>query len=201
MSSDPSFDRSNRSPETTAVLLERIRSGDARAREQLFARYLPLIRRVAHGRVPECVRGQIDTDDLVQSAFQRALSHIDRFEPRREGAFLAYLRRIVLNQIRDAARRAHHRPPAGALPNDVPCTHATTLQQAIGREALEAYEAELMQLAPRRRRAVILRLEFHLSFTEIAEALDLPSATAARLVVGRAIDHLAKRIRARGITS
>ncbi len=192
---------SERPAETTAVLLVRIRSGDPTAANRLFARYLPLLRRVAHGRVPRSMRGQIDTDDLVQASFQRALRHLHRFEARREGAFLAYLRRILLNQVRDAARRGARQPVAGTVPSDVPCAHPTPLEEHIRKESLEAYEAALAELSPRRHRAVILRLEFGMGYAAIAEALDLPSPVAARLVVSRAIRRLGERIRERSVTA
>ena len=51
---------------TTAFLLDRIRGGDARAREALVARIEPLLRRFAHGRMPQLLRHQQDTADLVQ---------------------------------------------------------------------------------------------------------------------------------------
>jgi DNA-directed RNA polymerase specialized sigma24 family protein len=35
----------------------------------------------------------------------RAFDHVEGFEPRFEGAFFAYLRRILMNRIRDEIRR------------------------------------------------------------------------------------------------
>src|SRR5438045_9463154 len=70
-------------PEPTASLLERIRSGEGRAREQLFARYLPILRRWAHGRLPGYARDLSDTDDLVQVTLLRALNNLDEFQAER----------------------------------------------------------------------------------------------------------------------
>src|SRR6476660_8945498 len=75
--------------ESTAELLERIRSGDESARERLVSRYLPILKRLGHGRLPARARDLSDTDDLVQVTLIRALDHIETFEMRREGAFLA----------------------------------------------------------------------------------------------------------------
>ena len=55
-----------------------------------------------------------------------------------------------------------------------------------------AYEQALQSLPPRARDAVVLRLEFELSYAEIAEELGAPSADAARLVVARALRTLAE---------
>jgi hypothetical protein len=38
--------------EPTLTLLQRLRAGDAAARERLVARYLPRLTRWAHGRLP-----------------------------------------------------------------------------------------------------------------------------------------------------
>src|SRR5262245_9691190 len=96
--------------ESTQELLGRIRGGDAAARERLIARYLPALQKWAHGRLPARARNLTLTDDLVQESLIRALSHLEGFEPRRPGAFLAYLRQILLNQVRDEIRKTDRRP-------------------------------------------------------------------------------------------
>jgi DNA-directed RNA polymerase specialized sigma24 family protein len=58
--------------ESTITLLQRIRSGDPDAREQLMRRYLPRLRRWAHGRLPVYAREIDDTDDLVQNTLLRS---------------------------------------------------------------------------------------------------------------------------------
>src|SRR5262249_12692011 len=50
--------------ESTMVLLDRIRAGDAVAREQLLGRYAPILRAWAHGRLPMHARGLADTEDV-----------------------------------------------------------------------------------------------------------------------------------------
>jgi hypothetical protein len=42
--------------EPTVVLIRRIRAGDAAAREDLVRRFLPILRRWAHGRLPAQLR-------------------------------------------------------------------------------------------------------------------------------------------------
>jgi RNA polymerase sigma factor (sigma-70 family) len=179
--------------ESTASLLMRVKSGDRAARERLSSRYLAILGRWAHGRVPLGARDLVDTDDLVQSTLLRALANLDRFEPRREGAFLAYLRQILLNQIRDHARRARRRPAHVELDEQVEAANERTpLEEAIGRERLHAYEAALERLGEAQRVAVMLRLEMGLRYREIAEAVDVPTADAARSLVGRGMVNLAR---------
>ena len=51
-----------------------------------------------------------DTDDLVQVTLVKALSRLDDFDSAGPGAFLAYLRMALLNQVRDEIRRHQRRP-------------------------------------------------------------------------------------------
>src|SRR5258708_18415789 len=117
--------------ESTAVVLDRIRGGDAQARDRLLERYLPLLRSWAHGRLPAAARGMADTEDLVQVSLYRALNQLERFEHRHEGAFFAYLRQSVLNAVRQEIRRAVRRPsvPADA-PGEAADASASVVEQA-----------------------------------------------------------------------
>ena len=177
-------------PEATAILLDRARHGDGEAREALLARFLPRLRRWAHGRLPAPARGALDTDDLVQVTLIKAIAHLHEFEPEHEGAFLAYLRRILLNQLRDELRRA--RPGREEADDALPDRAPSLVEQAIGRQVLERYEEALLSLDERQREAVILRLEFDYSHEEVALAVGCPSANAARMLVSRALVRLAE---------
>jgi len=178
--------------ESTAILLERVRSGDAAARNELVARYLPMLRRWSHGRLPRGARDISDTDDLVQVALMRALGRVESFVPQREGAFLAYLRTTVLNSVRDELRRQARRPGRDSLDERLPSAEPSLVERAIGREMLEAYEAALSVLPEEQREAVIMRVEFGCTYREIAEALGKPTANAARMTVSRALLRLAE---------
>jgi RNA polymerase sigma factor (sigma-70 family) len=187
-----------RETEDTAALLELIRAGDPAATERLVNRCLPALRRWAHGRLPGRARGMVDTDDLVQVSVLRALDQVGRFEPRREGAFLAYLRRILLNSVRDEIRRARRRPGAEELSEDLVDAAPGVIEEVIGREIVESYEAALAVLSEAQQEAVILRVEFGYSYPEIAEATGSPSANAARMTVARALARLAEAMDGRG---
>src|SRR5262245_59264066 len=90
--------------ESSMVLIRRAQDGDAAARNELCVRYLPRLQRWAHGRLPKSSRDAVETVDLVQDTFVKALEHLDTFEPRHEGAFQAYLRRTLINMVFDAGR-------------------------------------------------------------------------------------------------
>lgn len=183
---------------TISVLVERARSGDALAREALARRSIEALRRFATGRVPHRVRGRLDTDDLVQNAVMRGFERLDSFERRGHGSFLANLRTIVLNQIRDEARRLSTRAPHEELGESVPQPGPDPIEAAVGRDLVRDYEAALLGLRPAQREAVILRLEMGYSYDEIAEAAGLVSANAARMTVARALVRLAQRMEAHG---
>lgn len=180
--------------ESTATLLARVRNGDEDARGLLVVRYLKVLTRWAHGRVPPRARRLVDTDDLVQATLMRALGAVQHFEPRREGAFLAYLRKILLNQLRTAVARADCGPALRTLSDGLEGSRPSPLQEAIGGEVMEGYERALAGLTEEQRQAVVLRIEMGLSFQEVADATESPSADAARMLVARGLARLSERM-------
>jgi RNA polymerase sigma-70 factor (ECF subfamily) len=183
---------SARDPESTAALLDRVRSDDAQAREQLVARYLPALRRWARGRLPARARDLADTDDLVQVTLLRALDKVKGFEYRGKGAFMAYLRRVLQNQILDELRRAGRRTETETLTERHEERGPSPLERAIGTEALERYELALRRLSELQQEAVVLRVELGFTYAEVARSLGSPSANAARMTVTRALVRLAE---------
>jgi len=185
---------------TISVLVERARSGDSEAREQLAQRCVEALRRFAAGRVLRGVRGRLDTDDLVQNAVMRAFQHLNTFQRQGHGSFLANLRTIVLNLIRDEARRLSARSPHLELGKELPEANPSPLEAAIGREFVGAYERALAQLPASYREAIVLRLEMGYDYGEIAEALEKASPNAARMIVVRALVRLSRELEAHAQT-
>jgi RNA polymerase sigma-70 factor, ECF subfamily len=175
-------------------LVTRAQGGDTDALNDLCARYLPRLHRWAHGRLPASVRGALDTHDLVQETLTHVVDRLDRFEPRHEGAFQAYLRQALLNRIRDLARRGQRR----GVPEELASTHAATdaspLEEAIGQEAVARYEAALTRLRPEDREAIVARIELGLTYPEIMAALGKPSIPATHMAVSRALVRLAEEM-------
>jgi RNA polymerase sigma-70 factor (ECF subfamily) len=178
--------------ESTEELLTRARSGDAAAREALVTRCLPALQRLAHGRLPHRARGMTDTDDIVQTVLIRTVGRLDHFVSHAQGSLLCYLRRTVLNQIRDEARRVARTPQHTEMDEGVVDPGMDPLEEAIGKQSLEFYERALEQLEPELQEAVVLRLEMGCSYQEIAEALGRPTANAARLATARAVARLSE---------
>jgi len=187
----------NQPLESTATLLRQVSEGDDQARERLVRHFLPILSRWAHGRLPDYARDLSETQDLVQTALIKALDQVDNFEALREGAFLAYLRKILLNNIRMEIRRVTRRNRHGFADADAEPAdpEASVMSQAIGLDVLERYEAALMTLTDKAREAVMLRVEFGYSFPEIAAATDTPSANSARMLVSRSLIQMAEAMK------
>src|SRR4051794_3239411 len=180
---------------TTADLLQRARLGDKEACNELFARYLPSLRRWARGRLPRWTRDLRDTEDVVQETLLQTLKHIDTFRPRHEGALQAYLRQALLNRVRDEVRRVSRRGVREEIVDDAhPDEGASPLEEAIGAEALARYEAALASLRPDEREVVIARVELRQSYQQIAAGHGKASADAARMAVSRALVRLAEEM-------
>lgn len=179
--------------ESTASLINRIRDGDDSASDRLMHRYLPALRRWAHGRLPARARHLADTDDIVQITLVRTLKKVKEFEPKRQGAFFAYLRRALYNQIRDQLRAAK-RHPRQSLEVEPIASAASPLEVAIGRDRLESYEKALAKLNAHQQEGIFLRVELGADWNEIADVIGSPSGNAARMVVTRALVHLAEEM-------
>lgn len=181
-------------PEPTVALIRRIRDGDGAARDVLLKRYLPALRRWAHGRLPATARDLSDTDDLVQVTLLRALNHLDGFDARHTGSFLAYLRQILVNQVRDELRRQQRRPAGTELDTELPDLETPPLvEQMLGHERLRAYESALAKLPRRQQELIMMRMEFGMSYPEIAAEVD-STPDAVRVMVARAIVLLSQEL-------
>jgi RNA polymerase sigma-70 factor (ECF subfamily) len=185
--------------ESTAFLLGQVREGDAAAEERLFRRFFPLLRKLARRLLPCSGRDIDDTEDLVMQTLQRGLRQVrqGKFEARGEGAFLAYLRKILHNAVIDQGKKKMRKPVRDELSTDIPDPAPSPLSRAIGRQHLERFEAALARLPERKRQAVILRIEFDYSYEQIAEAAGFPTASAARMQVARSLVQIAELLHER----
>ncbi|MDC8012225.1 RNA polymerase sigma factor [Tahibacter soli] len=181
--------------EPTEVLIRRVRAGENPARDALVRRFLPLLRQWAHGRLPRAARDLHETEDLVQLALMRALKQINSFESEGPGSFLAYLRQILLNQVRDEVRRLMRRPESSEIDPELADTELPSpVEQLVGHERLRAYEAALASLPKRQQGLIVMRLEFGMSYPEIAAEV-ASSPDAVRVMVARALVQLASALK------
>jgi RNA polymerase sigma-70 factor (ECF subfamily) len=175
-------------------LLRRARAGDTQALGRLFQRYLPSLHRWAHGRIPRWARNAVDTTDVVQETVLHTLRNLKSFEPQREGALLGYLRRSLVNRIRDRFRYAA-RHPTNELSDTFPDRGDSPLQFAIDAENRRRYDDALARLSPIDREAIVGRLELGYSYEQLALVLKKPTPGAARVAVRRALVRLSDEMR------
>lgn len=174
---------------TTSELVLRVQDGDDEAYSRLVATFAPLLRRWAHGRVPSAARGAVDTEDIVQETLLSVHRRVGSLQVERPGAFWLYLRRSVQSRLSNSARTAARRPSA-----DVDIADASIADPRQYESELIDYERGLEKLAEEERAIIVLRLEFGLSHQEVATALGLASADAARMRATRAVSRLAELI-------
>lgn len=179
---------------STAELLHAIRQGSEPARHALYQRFLPILSRWAHGRLPRGARDVADTDDLVQVSLMRTLKHLDAIESERAGSFLAYLRQILLNEVRTEMRKHRVRGEQVDVADvDLVDPALSPVEQLVGRERMRAYEAALAKLNQRQQELILMRLELGMSYPEIA--LETGSdADAVRMMVTRALKSLTEQL-------
>jgi len=77
--------------DTTTSLIDRLRSGDAVALEEVMEQFAPRVYRVAYG----ITRNQADAEEVVQDVFLRLFRKIDAFEGR--SALGTWIYRIAVN--------------------------------------------------------------------------------------------------------
>ena len=179
--------------ESSFELIELAQAGDASALDRLLVRYRPRLQRWASGRLPRYAREMADTEDLVQEALLGTFRNIQRFNNRGEWALQAYLRRAVMNRLRNELERFHSRPRTEEVSEALVSRELLPLEQAVGAEVFARYEGALDELEKiLEREAVIARVELGCSYQEIAFLLEKPSADAARMTtVSRGATRLA----------
>jgi len=180
--------------ESSVELLRRAQEGDDSAREALCARYLPRLKRFAHGRLPAQARTHLDTEDLVQDTLMHSVRRLNAIQPRHERAFCAYVCEALRNRIKDVARYVSIRPLSEGLSERHPAGDPSPLEAAVGWDTLVQYESALQRLSTTDRDLILAKVELGLDYGEIAELLGKPSLNATRVAMSRALIRLAREM-------
>lgn len=167
---------------------------------ELCRRYLLL---VAERNLDADLKGKAGASDLVQETFFEAQRDFAQFQGSTEAELLAWLSRLLLNNIanftrgfRETAKREIGREvslsPDGSsahvgpiLAADVPSPSATVSAQ----EQAEALQRALLRLPEEYRQVIVLRYEDGKTFEEIGPLMNR-SPDAARKLWARAMDRL-----------
>ena len=181
---------------STMTLLDQAKDGSEDARETLYRRYLPRLRRWARGRLDGRARGLLATDDIVQDVLVRTLHRVDEFDPKHSGAFLAYMRLSLKNRLMEAARHAQWQSVPEPIDTEVPASDPSPFRNALENELVARFDQALERLTAVEQAAVVARLELGMSYDEIARELGKPSPDAARMTVNRAVARLSQEMAA-----
>ena len=144
-----------------APLVERFRAGDRAAFDAIVRKYdAPLA-----ALVRRYVKNDADTKDVTQRAFLRVFERIGTF--RGDAAFRTWLFRIAihlaLNQL-----RGRDRLQSAELDDIAAFTSSLETSRLVAAELWQKVVARLVELPPKQRLVVELRLFHELSFREIA---------------------------------
>lgn len=174
-------------------LLRSAQAGDAGAVETIYQRYTPPLKRWAHGRLPRWARDLLDTEDLVHEALTRTLNHLGKIEYPRAGAFQAYMRRALRNRLLNEIDRARRKPFMKTLEDGFQQS-PSPLEELVGKEAMERFEKAFDGLPEADQELIVARIEMGMSYAEVAEATQRPTADAARMATSRALARLVRKM-------
>lgn len=163
--------------ESELQLIQRWRSGDRNAANELFLRYAPLLRGFFARRVTRNV------DELVQRTFLSCVQGIERFEAR--STFRTYVFGIAQHQLlmslRSEARPTGSEQVQRTLPEESPS------QLLAVKEEQRLLLTALFSVSPEFRSVLKMFYWDGQSIEEIAERLGAPTGTVkSRLARGRA---------------
>jgi RNA polymerase sigma-70 factor (ECF subfamily) len=160
----------SRSMEPDEILIERALQGDVSAFEELVERHRGIVFRVAARIV-----GVDDAEDVCQDSFLRAFHRLDQY--RGTAAFRTWLLQITQNTALNALAWRRRRPTEAAedppeAPDSDPLRQPMT--ELERRERQQRLEHKLATLRPEYRSLLVLRDLEGLSYTEIADVLEMP---------------------------
>ncbi len=164
-------------------LIERARSGDRDAQQDVWYTHRRWVAAIILAHRPRSV----EVDDLMQEV---ALKIVSKFSTLREpAAFKPWLRQIVINICRGAARslkptlrfNTTDRDDSDGLDNTMIRLPSTSDELSVGRvalcEAAHKLLEQAMTLPPEYREPLILRCVRSMSYQQISEIMDLPVTT------------------------
>jgi RNA polymerase sigma-70 factor (ECF subfamily) len=164
---------------------------------------------IANRELPIELRPKIGASDVVQETFLEAQRDIPQFLGSDEDELLAWLRRVLLNNIanirrqyqqtekRDVAREVSLEGRTGTGFNvPLPAQDLTPSKDAAHEEESELLERALSRLPEHLRQVILLRHRENQSFPEIAHLLGRSPAAVRKLWV-RAVERLQQELNAR----
>jgi RNA polymerase sigma-70 factor (ECF subfamily) len=171
-------------------LLELATSGDQDARGRLLDHFRPQLCQWARRRIEGKIRARVDESDIAQQSCLSALRDFDRFEGSQLPEFIAWLRQIHEQNVRDVVRdhAVYEKRAVSRETDDRDAAEAArtglaspSRQAMLGERAAKIARA-LQTLPEAQRETVRLRHLEGCSLAEIAERLGRTEAAAAGLL-------------------
>jgi RNA polymerase sigma-70 factor (ECF subfamily) len=196
----------------TQRLLAQARAGDPDARDQLFARHRPYLRRLVELRMDPRLRPRLDPSDVVQDAQAEAHRRLEGYLDQPPMPFRLWLRQIAYDQLL-MLRRRHVEARQRAVERDVVLPDRSSVvlarqlldpnpspsEQLSRRELARRVRQALAQLAGGDREILLLRNYEGLSNQEAAQLLGIQPAAASQRY-GRALLRLRKLLLEHGLS-
>lgn len=155
--------------EQSSLTIAAAADGDAAAQAQLVRRWTPAMFRFCLRMVGD----EQDASDLSQEVLLRMLRNLDRYDPSR--SFSTWIFGIARNACIDHHRRGKRRRHEPL--DEVPCTRENPLTLVTREQRAERLREALDQIGPMYREVLVMYHFEHLTYAEIAEALQLPMGT------------------------
>ncbi|HEX6923416.1 MAG TPA: RNA polymerase sigma factor SigW [Bacillales bacterium] len=178
-------------------VVKRVRKGD----QQAFGELIDLYQHKVYQICFRMIGNRHEAEDLAQEAFLRAYLNIDSYDSDKK--FSSWLYRIATNLTIDRLRK---KKPDYYLDAEIAGAEGLTMyaqlsadddlpeDQVVSLELQETIQAEILQLPPKYRSAIVLKYIEDLSLKEIGEILNIPVATV-KTRIHRGREALRKRLR------
>jgi RNA polymerase sigma-70 factor (ECF subfamily) len=188
-------------------LLERARSGETAAVDELFTRHRDRLRRMVQMRLDWRLHGRVDESDVIQDAYLEAARRLNEYLARPDMPLFLWLRFLVGERLlilhrhhlgakmRDVRREVsifHDALPeasSAALAAHLLGEDTTPSEAAVRAERLLHLQGAINQLDPVDREVLSLRHFEQLSRAEAARGLGITEAAAAKRYI-RALKRL-----------
>jgi len=166
-------------------LIRQSRSGDKKAFAALFNQYKNLVYKTAYLMLDSTQ----EAEDALQEVFVQVHHNLKRYDATK-GAFTTWLHKITVNYCLNRRRRQRVWQWLG-----VESTAKMEVASPEERLADEAVRQGLRQLSDKLRSIVVLRYYHDLSYTEIADILNIPLGTV-KSRLNQALHDLRRRLKA-----
>ena len=168
-----------------AELVQLAKAGNQDAFSSLYARYLPYVRSIVSRTM---YQHQEEIEDVVQSTFMRAFTHLDQFSG--DSLFRTWVHRIAINHSIETLRARRHTPTAQTVDSIIETMDGNFVAFDIpgNDRCIQAHDAKadieriLLYLHPREQLFIRLRYIEGFKSVEIAERYGLINETVKSIV-------------------